>query len=174
MRSKLSTLITLSLVICFYPAISAAQVNQAETKTQEEATHIAGEIAECEDLKTLAKALEAAKLTEAMKGKGPFTVFAPTDEAFKKVGAKNLEELLKEENREKLVAILKAHVAAGTWTLEKIKSESEIPTVDGGALTVTTKDDKVMVGDATIDLEETIECKNGLVFCIDEVLPAKQ
>lgn len=70
--------------------------------------------------KTLAAALKAADLVEALKGKGPFTVFAPTDEAFAKLPKETLESLLKPENKEKLVAILKYHVVSGKVTSEHL------------------------------------------------------
>src|SRR5688500_1229331 len=80
--------------------------------------------------KTLAAALQAGGLVDTLKGDGPFTVFAPTDEAFKKLPAGTVETLLKPENKEKLVAILKYHVVVGNVTSDKVAAMSEAKTVE--------------------------------------------
>ncbi len=172
-RSK--TVFSLAIAILF--GCQCVHLNAQETEGQADGAKklntIATELGSEEEFATLNTAIQAAGLDKALEGEGPFTVFAPTEEAFKKVGAETLEELLKEENKEKLIALLKAHVATGTWTAEKIADVSEIPTVDGGSLTVTRRDDKMLVGSATIKHEGSIKCENGLVHCIDEVLPAR-
>lgn len=125
--------------------------------------------------KTLAAALGAANLVEAMKGVGPFTVFAPTDEAFAKLPKGIVDDLLKPENKDKLVDILTYHVVSGkvmsktAVTLEKAtalnKKEISLAVV-GKALTLN-KSAKVVTAD--------IECANGVIHVIDTVLlpPAK-
>ncbi len=174
MRSKLTTSFTFlalaGLLVC--NSVCYGQVTEQEVVPEEKT--IAAELADSEDFETLAKAVATAGLDKALEGEGPFTVFAPSEEAFKKMGVTGLTDLLKEENREKLVAILKAHVASGDWGVEKISATSEIPTVDGGSLTVSRRDNKLMVGSATIDHEKGKRCENGLIHCIDEVLPANK
>ena len=125
--------------------------------------------------KTLAAALGAANLVETMKGAGPFTVFAPTDEAFAKLPKGTVEDLLKPENKDKLVAILTYHVVSGkvmsktAVTLDKAtalnKQEIALAVV-GKALTLN-KSAKVVTAD--------IECSNGVIHVIDTVIlpPAK-
>lgn len=169
MRSKLALSLAFVAILCLNDGLTYAQVSEGET----EKNTIAVEIGNEEGFATLATALEAAELTKVLEGKGPFTLFAPSEEAFKRFDAETLQDLLKDENRKKLVAVLKAHVASGNWTVEKISAVSEVPTVDGGSLTVTRKDEKLMVGSATIDLEKSLVCENGLIYCIDEVMPAK-
>lgn len=172
-RSLLTTTLAAVVLVCCHTTYVHAQATQGETVVVQEPGTIVEELADAEEFATLDAAIKAAGLIEALEDKGPFTVFAPTEEAFKKVEADTLEELMKKENREKLVALLKAHVASGEWTAAKISEVSEIPTVDGGSLTVTRRDGKIMVGTATIDHKKSIKCENGLIQCIDEVLPAK-
>ena len=99
---------------------------------------------------TLATALQAAGLADTLKGKGPFTVFAPTDEAFSKLPAGTVESLLKPENKEKLKAILLYHVVSGDVTATQVMKLSSAKTVNGQDLKLTINDGTVMVNDATV------------------------
>ena len=119
--------------------------------------------------KTLTAALKAAGLVETLRGTGPFTVFAPTDEAFAKLPTGTVEELLKPENKEKLTAILTYHVLAGKVPSKDITSAMEPKTVNGKALKVEPKDGKVMVNDATV-IKADVEASNGVIHVIDKVL----
>src|SRR5512133_1996053 len=92
--------------------------------------------------KTLVAAVDAAGLTETLKGEGPFTVFAPTDEAFKKLPEGTVESLLKPENKEKLVAILTYHVVAGKVMAADVKA-GKVATVNGKEATIEVKDGAV-------------------------------
>src|SRR5271166_4963877 len=96
---------------------------------------------------TLATALQAAGLVDTLKGKGPFTVFAPTDEAFGKLPAGTVESLLKPENKEKLKAILLYHVVSGDVTAVQVVKLSSAKTVNGQDLKLTVNDGIVMVND---------------------------
>ncbi len=121
---------------------------------------------------TLAAALEAAGLIETLKGDGPFTVFAPTDEAFEALPEGTVEELLKPENKDKLIAILTYHVVPG-----KVKSSDlsagAVKTVQGGEVKVNKLGDSVMVNDATV-VKADIKASNGVIHVIDKViLPAE-
>jgi uncharacterized surface protein with fasciclin (FAS1) repeats len=100
--------------------------------------------------KTLATALQAAGLADTLKGKGPFTVFAPTDEAFSKLPPGTVESLLKPENKEKLKAILLYHVVSGDVTAAQAVKLSSAKTINGQDLKLTVNDGTVKVNDATV------------------------
>ena len=117
---------------------------------------------------TLAKALTAAGLVETLKGDGPFTVFAPTDDAFAKLPQQTLSDLLKPENKEKLTAILTYHVVPGKITASQVASISKAITVQGQSLTVDTKDG-VKINDAKV-IAADVEASNGVIHVIDTVL----
>jgi transforming growth factor-beta-induced protein len=121
---------------------------------------------------TLAKALTAAGLVETLKGKGPFTVFAPTDEAFAKLPAGTLEDLLKPENKEKLKGILTYHVVAGKVMAKDVTKLKAAKTVNGQELKITVMDGTVMVDNAKVTKTD-IMCSNGVIHVIDTVLLPK-
>jgi uncharacterized surface protein with fasciclin (FAS1) repeats len=118
---------------------------------------------------TLAKALNAAGLVETLKGEGPFTVFAPTDEAFSKLPEGTLEDLLKPENKEKLAAILTYHVVPGKVMASDVAGMDSAKTIHGQSLTITKNDDGVMVDNAHV-VQTDIECSNGVIHVIDSVV----
>jgi uncharacterized surface protein with fasciclin (FAS1) repeats len=118
---------------------------------------------------TLATALQAAGLIDTLKGNGPFTVFAPTDDAFNKLPPGTLEMLLKPENKEKLRAILTYHVVAGDVTAAQVMKLSSVKTLNGQSLTITTNDGNVMVNDAKV-VKADIHASNGVIHVIDTVL----
>jgi len=119
--------------------------------------------------KTLATALTAAGLVETLKGEGPFTVFAPTDDAFAKLPAGTLDDLLKPENKAKLSAILTYHVVPGKVMAKDVVSLSSAKTVNGKALSIVVKDGKVTVDSATV-IQTDIQCSNGVIHVIDAVM----
>ena len=116
---------------------------------------------------TLAKAIEAAGLTETLKGEGPFTVFAPTDEAFAKLPEGTLDALL--QDKEKLAAILTYHVVPGAISSGDVVQLPMAKTVNGQDLKITAADGKVMVGNATVT-QADIPASNGVIHVIDTVL----
>ena len=118
---------------------------------------------------TLAKALNAAGLVNTLKGEGPFTVFAPTDEAFAKLPEGALEDLLKPENKAKLVAILTYHVVPGKVMASDVAAMDSAKTVQGKSLTITRDDDGVMVDEARV-VKTDIACSNGVIHVIDSVV----
>ena len=122
--------------------------------------------------KTLAAALTAADLVETLKGKGPFTVFAPTDEAFGKLPKGTLEDLLKPENKKKLAAILTYHVVPGRVMAADVVKLSKAKTVQGSELSIKVDDGKVKVDDANVTATD-IRCSNGVIHVIDAVLLPK-
>ena len=122
--------------------------------------------------KTLVAALQAAGLVDTLKGKGPFTVFAPTDEAFAKLPPGTVEDLLKPENKEKLVAILTYHVVPGTDFASQIAKMKSVKTVNGQTLAISVDGSTVMVGNAKV-IKTDILCSNGVIHVIDSVLLPK-
>jgi len=121
------------------------------------------------DFKTLAAALKAAGLVDTLKGPGPFTVFAPTDEAFAKLPAGTVDNLLKPENHDKLVAILTYHVVPGKVMAKDVMKMNQAKTVNGKEVKIMTMDGKVMVDNATV-VKADIVCSNGVIHVIDSVL----
>lgn len=124
------------------------------------------------DFKTLAAALQAAGLVDTLKGKGPFTVFAPTDEAFKKLPAGTVESLLKPENKEQLIKILTYHVVPGKVMAADVVKLTSAKTVQGGEVTIKVADGKVTVDNAVVTRTD-IGASNGVIHVIDTVIMPK-
>jgi uncharacterized surface protein with fasciclin (FAS1) repeats len=124
------------------------------------------------NFKTLATALKSADLVKTLKGKGPFTVFAPTDEAFAKLPKGTVEDLLKPENKKKLAGILTYHVVPGNVLAADVIKLSKAKTVQGSEVTITVKDGKVMVDNANVTATD-IKCTNGVIHVIDAVILPK-
>jgi len=122
--------------------------------------------------KTLTTALQAAGLVDTLKGKGPFTVFAPTDEAFAKLPPGTVEDLLKPENKEKLVAILTYHVVPGKVMAAQIAKMSSLKTLNGQSLAISVDGGTVMVDNAKV-FKTDILCSNGVIHVIDSVMLPK-
>jgi uncharacterized surface protein with fasciclin (FAS1) repeats len=121
---------------------------------------------------TLAKALAAADLVTTLKGPGPFTVFAPTDEAFAKLPAGTVEALLKPENKAKLRRILTYHVVAGTVKAADVVKLHTAKAVSGDTMQIATKGAGVMVDNARV-VKTDIAASNGVIHVIDTVLMPK-
>jgi len=117
---------------------------------------------------TLVAAVKAAGLVETLQGKGPFTVFAPTDEAFAKLPKDTVENLLKPENKEKLVAILTYHVVAGKVMAADVKT-MKAKTVNGQSLDVQVGDGGVTVDKAKV-IKTDVAASNGVIHVIDTVV----
>ena len=136
------------------------------------------------DFSTLVKAVQAADLVETLSGDGPFTVFAPNNAAFDKVGSDTLDGLMKPENKEKLAGILKYHVIPGKMTAADITKaisdgggKATLTTVQGEALTASSEGDVVTLTDAngnksTVILPD-LAAKNGVIHAIDTVVMPK-
>ena len=129
---------------------------------------------EAGQFKTLVAAVKAAGLVDVLKGDGPFTVFAPTDEAFAALPKGTLDSLLQPENKGKLTAILTYHVAPGKLGARDVTRSTGAVTANGQWLGFRAADGKVMVDDATV-VKADIACKNGVIHVIDRVvLPEQQ
>ncbi len=121
------------------------------------------------DFKTLVAAVQAAGLVDTLKGNGPFTVFAPTDAAFAKLPAGTVQELLKPENKQKLIAILTYHVVAGDVTSKQVVKLTEAKTVEGQDVKIKVSNGTVMINNADV-VKADIQCSNGVIHVINEVL----
>jgi len=121
---------------------------------------------------TLAKALTAAGLVETLKGAGPFTVFAPTDEAFAKLPAGTVESLLKPENKDKLRRLLTYHVVSGKVMAADAMKVKSAKAVSGDTITVATKGGGVTVDSANV-VKADIAASNGVIHVIDSVIMPK-
>jgi len=155
---KKSLLVTaLALLIC------TASFAQAADKDVVDTAVAAGQF------NTLSAALKAADLVEILKGPGPFTVFAPTDEAFAKLPPGTVEDLLKPENKEKLTQILTYHVVPGKVTSDKVVKLKSAKTVQGSEAKIKVEGGKVYVDNAQV-VKPDIEASNGVIHVIDSVI----
>ncbi len=143
---------------------------QATTPTSTQAqSDIVDTAAAAGSFKTLVAAVKAADLVDTLKGPGPFTVFAPTDEAFAKLPAGTLESLLKPENKAKLQSILTYHVVAGRVGSDQVVHMTSAKTVQGKDLKISQNAGTVMVDGAKV-VKTDIACSNGVIHVIDAVL----
>ena len=121
---------------------------------------------------TLVAAVKAGGLVDTLKGKGPFTVFAPTDEAFAKLPAGTVEMLLMPENKDKLVSILTYHVVSGKVMAADVVKIDSAPTVQGTMVMVKVNDGSVMINNAKVIIAD-VKASNGVIHAIDTVLMPK-
>lgn len=161
MKSLLSRSLAIALVLTL--GIAAAQAGPSDKKDVVDTAVAAG------SFKTLATALQAAGLIETLKGKGPFTVFAPTDEAFAKLPAGTVESLLKPENKAKLVSILTYHVVSGAVPSTEVVKMTSAKTVQGQSLKISAGQGGVMVDGAKV-VKVDVMASNGVIHVIDTVL----
>jgi len=125
--------------------------------------------ADAGQFQTLVAAVKAAGLADTLSGKGPFTVFAPTDEAFAKLGKDAIADLLKPENKQKLVSILTYHVLGERAMAAQVVASKELKTLQGGTLAIVVDGAKVKVGSANVTKTD-ITGSNGVIHVIDSVL----
>lgn len=121
------------------------------------------------DFSTLVAAVQAAGLADTLSGEGPFTVFAPTNDAFAKLPAGTVDSLLQPENREQLVAVLTYHVVAGKVKAEDVVGLDSATTVNGQDVRVTVDGETVRINDATV-VATDIMASNGVIHVIDTVI----
>lgn len=156
------TFARLSVVALALMALCAGQLAAFE---EQEKTIVETAIA-AKNFKTLVTAVKEAGLVETLSGKGPFTVFAPTDEAFAKLGDETIQAVLKD--KDKLTAILKLHVVGGKVMASDVVKLQEAVTLNG-KLPIKVEGDTVMIGKAKV-VKTDIACKNGVIHVIDTVL----
>ncbi len=164
---RLRTLLPLAALLTGALAFQGANAYEAKAPADIVDTAVAAG-----SFKTLATALTAAGLVETLKGPGPFTVFAPTDEAFAKLPAGTLESLLKPENKAKLAGILTYHVVAGKVMAADVVKLTSAKTVNGQAVKITVDGGKVKVNDANV-VKTDVVASNGVIHVIDAVLLPK-
>jgi uncharacterized surface protein with fasciclin (FAS1) repeats len=152
-------------------ATFALPLAQAAEKPAEAKQDIVAVAAGAPNFKTLVTAIKAAGLVETLQGKGPFTVFAPTDEAFAKLPKGTVEELLKPENKAKLTAILTYHVVPAKVMAADVKT-MQAKTVNGQELAIKVADGKVTVDKANVTKTD-IAASNGVIHVIDAVVLPK-
>jgi uncharacterized surface protein with fasciclin (FAS1) repeats len=165
-ETAMKSLKTMTTALATAAFVLAAAGAQAQNRDIVETAVGAGQF------KTLAAALQAAGLIETLKGNGPFTVFAPTDEAFAKLPKGTVEDLLKPENKAKLTAVLTYHVVPGKVMAADVVKVTEARTVQGGSLKVKTSGGKVMIDNATV-VKTDIAASNGVIHVIDTVVLPK-
>lgn len=164
------------LVAVLFAVLAVAAVpgsTRADFKDAPKSADIVDTAVSAGQFKTLAAALEAAGLIDALKGAGPFTVFAPTDEAFAKLPAGTVESLLQPENKEKLKAILLYHVVSGNVPASEVTKLNgrSLKTLQGSSIKVQTKHG-VKLDNATV-VKADVMASNGVIHVIDTVLMPK-
>ena len=153
--------IALSLTVVAFP--SAAADHKHKMDIVDTAVH-------AEIFGTLAAALSAANLIDVLKGDGPFTVFAPSDEAFSKLPGGTVENLLKPENMDQLVAVLTYHVVPGkVLSTDIMMGSSSVATVQGSSVMIMKSSNAVKINQATVVVAD-VEATNGVIHIIDEVI----
>lgn len=158
--------IVLSAIVVLSTAVFAGDYGK---KAKQDIVDIA---ASNPDFSTLVTAVKAAGLVDALKGDGPITVFAPTNDAFAKLPAGTIESLLKPENKDKLVAVLTYHVVPGKVKAADVVTVNSATSLQGQDIAVSVDGSKVMVDDAQV-VATDIEASNGVIHVIDSViLPA--
>ena len=151
--------------------IDSVILPKMEEEKKEEMKDIVDTAVGAGSFKTLAAALGAADLVDTLKGDGPFTVFAPTDDAFAKLPEGTVDDLLKPENKDKLAGILTYHVVAGKVMSGDVVKLTEAETVNGQKVKIDASEG-VKVDDATVTTAD-VECKNGVIHIIDAVILPK-
>jgi uncharacterized surface protein with fasciclin (FAS1) repeats len=122
------------------------------------------------DFSTLVSLVKAAGLVETLKGKGPFTVFAPTNAAFEKLPKETVDSLLKPENKAKLVAVLTYHVVGSKVMAADVVKLSEAKTVQGSTVRIMVKDGTVMLNEKSKVVKADVAAPNGVIHVIDTVI----
>jgi len=158
--------------VLFLTAAIAIPIGVSNAATMNAKADIVDTAVAAGSFNTLAAALKAAGLIETLKGPGPFTVFAPTDEAFAKLPAGTVEDLLKPENKAKLTAILTYHVVPGKVMAQDVVKLSSAKTVQGGSVEIKSGGTGVMVDNAKV-VTTDIETANGVIHVIDSVILPK-
>jgi uncharacterized surface protein with fasciclin (FAS1) repeats len=168
----MTSLIRFKRVIVTAPAIALLIPVSGAARLQAQSQDIVDTAVAAGSFKTLAGALKAAGLIDTLKGKGPFTVFAPTDEAFAKLPKGTVEDLLKPENKAKLTAILTYHVVAGKVMAADVVKLKTANTVNGKPVQIMVEGGAVMIDNAKV-VKTDIGTSNGVIHVIDTVLLPK-
>lgn len=162
---KLLTTLTVAALLVGTSAIAGDKSGYDKTTKSEK--NIVETAVAAGNFTTLVAAVKAAGLVDALSGEGPFTVFAPTDEAFAKLPEGTLESLLKD--KDKLTAILTYHVVDGKVMAKDVVGLNKAATLNGQDVKIAVKDDKVMIDNAQV-VATDIACSNGVIHVIDNVI----
>lgn len=165
---KSSIILATALALAATSAASFAEAPATEAAAKQNIVEIASA---ADDFSTLVTAVKAAGLTETLSGKGPFTVFAPTNAAFAALPAGTVESLLKPENKDKLVAILTYHVIGAKVMAADVKP-GEVATVQGSKVTISLDASTVKIDDAKVTKTDIV-ASNGVIHVIDKVIMPK-
>ena len=164
-RNKVMKMLSMAAVVAgLLVALTVSETDAAHHKKPS----IVGVASKSDSFKTLVAAIKAADLVDILESKGPFTVFAPTDAAFKKLPEGTLDELLKPENKWKLRSIVTYHVVAGKVTSDKVSS-GPVKTINGEKLSVKVSERGVYVDNAKVTKTD-IEAGNGVIHVVNSVL----
>ena len=169
--NRIITVAALAAAVTLTPSLFAGDCSHSKkvsTATCTAGKDVVAVAAGAENFKTLVAAVKAAGLVETLQGVGPFTVFAPTDEAFAKLPAGTVENLLKPENREQLASILKYHVVPGKLLAADVKT-MEAKTAQGQSLNLKVSDVGVTVDGAKV-VKADLLAENGVIHVIDRVI----
>jgi uncharacterized surface protein with fasciclin (FAS1) repeats len=158
------------IVASSFVVLSFMSVGYVRAEDKAAAKDIVDVAASNQDFSTLVAAVKAAGLVETLKGKGPFTVFAPTNAAFDKLPKGTVESLLKPENKDKLVAVLTYHVVAGKVMAADALKLDKAKTVNGAEFTIDLKDGKAYLNGTSQIVKTDIETSNGVIHVIDSVI----
>jgi uncharacterized surface protein with fasciclin (FAS1) repeats len=164
MKNNMTKLITTALLALFTVAAIAGGSYKKEQKDIVDTAVAAG------SFNTLVAAVKAAGLVDTLKSDGPFTVFAPTDEAFAKLPAGTLEGLLKPENKDQLAAILTYHVVSGDVRAKDVVTLNSAKTVQGSDITITVQNGAVILNGNSNVITTDIKTSNGVIHVIDTVI----
>jgi uncharacterized surface protein with fasciclin (FAS1) repeats len=156
------------------PTTTNADMNAAAPTLNTTGKDLAISAAKSANHTILFRALRVSGLTEQASGKGPYTVFAPTNEAFDKLPTGTLDELLKPAAKAKLQKLLAYHVVKGEYTADKLQDGQKLKTVTGGTLTISKQGDTMTVtdgaGNSAAMSPEGAEATNGIIYSIDTVM----
>lgn len=173
-----------SLLLTIQSCVSRESENNTAIETTQESAATAGQSGVQDDLSqknvvqvamsskdhsTLVKAVNQAELVDALSNAGPFTVFAPVNAAFEKLPSGTLDDLMKEENKEKLADILQYHVFVGVLREEMLKDGQRLGQVNGGNITIGKQGDVITVNNSA-KVVATVPASNGVIYVIDNVL----
>lgn len=172
--NRILTVAVLAAAVTLTPSLLAGECNASKTASADTCTagkDLVAVASGADNFKTLVAAVKAAGLVETLQGKGPFTVFAPNDAAFAKLPAGTVADLLKAENKEKLVAVLTYHVVPGKVMAADVKT-MKAKTVNGKELSIKVEDGNVTVDNAKV-VKTDVAASNGVIHVIDTVVLPK-
>lgn len=168
MGNAIRAFFILSSFLFIYPLAGS---NEISSKVEHPKT-VLDEVLENPSLSTLAKIIVKTNIVDILESQGPFILFAPSNDAFAKLSPGTLEDWLKPSNKEKLTAILKYHIVFDKMTLDEMKKNKGLMTLEGQHVSIKVDDNKVTINNAAV-VRSNLEYPNGTVYIIDQVLIPK-